>query len=71
MVAGPIEEQVERAIQVNRIVLLVLSKDSVESDWVEWEVKKAHEFGIKIPIVSVEATHLRTARYQGIRDFRR
>jgi len=41
MVSGPIEEQVERAIEHNRIMLLVLSKDSVESRWVEWEVKKA------------------------------
>jgi len=43
MVAGPIEEQLERAIEVNRIMLLVLSRDSIESDWVESEVIRARE----------------------------
>jgi len=43
MVSGPVEKQIERAIEYNRIMLLVLSKDSVESDWVEWEVMKARE----------------------------
>ncbi len=43
MVSGPVEKQIESAIEYNRIMLLVLSKDSVESDWVEWEVMKARE----------------------------
>ena len=41
--AGPLEQQVERAISINRTVLLVLSKNSIQSDWVEWEVEKARE----------------------------
>lgn len=39
--AGRIETQIDRAIGVHSIVLLVLSKHSVASDWVEWEVSKA------------------------------
>ena len=38
---GPVEEQLERAIRHNPTFLLVLSKASVESDWVEWEVTQA------------------------------
>lgn len=41
--AGPLEEIVDRAMRINSIVLLVLSKNSVESDWVEWEVRKARK----------------------------
>jgi len=41
--AGRMERQIERAIRVNPLVLLVLSERSVESDWVEWEVSKARE----------------------------
>ncbi len=43
MKAGRIERQVEKAIRINPLVLLVLSENSVESDWVEWEVSKARE----------------------------
>jgi len=41
--AGRLEKQIEKAIRVNPLVLLVLSEHSVESDWVEWEVSKARE----------------------------
>lgn len=41
--AGRLETQIDRAIQVNSTVLLVLSENSVESDWVEWEVAKARD----------------------------
>ena len=41
--SGPLEGIVDRAMKHGRIVLLILSKDSVNSDWVEWEVKKARE----------------------------
>jgi TIR domain len=39
--AGPLEEQIERAIRVNPTFLLVLSEHSVQSDWVEMEAEKA------------------------------
>jgi hypothetical protein len=39
--AGRIETQIDRAIGLHSIVLLVLSKSSVNSDWVEWEISKA------------------------------
>jgi hypothetical protein len=39
--AGRIETQIDRAIGLHSIVLLVLSKHSVASDWVEWEISKA------------------------------
>ncbi len=41
--AGRLEKQIEKAIRANPLVLLVLSEQSVESDWVEWEVSKARE----------------------------
>ncbi len=41
--SGPLEDIVDKAMHHGRIVLLILSKDSVESDWVQWEVKKARK----------------------------
>ena len=41
--AGRLETQIDRAIRLNPTILLVLSEHSVESDWVEWEVRKARE----------------------------
>lgn len=43
MKAGPVKEQIDAAISLNKTVLLVLSKNSIDSDWVEWEVNKARE----------------------------
>lgn len=43
MKAGRIEAQIDRAINQNRIVLLVLSEHSLRSDWVEHEVRTARE----------------------------
>ncbi|HEX9944035.1 MAG TPA: toll/interleukin-1 receptor domain-containing protein [Thermoanaerobaculia bacterium] len=43
MIAGPMEIQVDRAIRYNPIVLLVLSENSIESDWVEWEVVRTRQ----------------------------
>lgn len=36
--SGPLEEQVDRAIRHNPTVLLILSANSIKSDWVEHEV---------------------------------
>jgi uncharacterized protein YjbI with pentapeptide repeats len=41
--AGRLEKQVDRAMRLNPTVLLVLSSNSVESDWVEHEVRLARE----------------------------
>jgi uncharacterized protein YjbI with pentapeptide repeats len=41
MKAGRVETQIDRAIHQNRTVLLVLSKHSTRSDWVEHEVRTA------------------------------
>ena len=43
MTAGPVEQQIERAIDLNGTVLLVLSKNSLGSAWVEWEVTRAEK----------------------------
>jgi uncharacterized protein YjbI with pentapeptide repeats len=40
-VAGRLERQVDRAMRLNPTVLLILSKSSVESDWVEHEARLA------------------------------
>ncbi len=39
--AGRLETQIDRAIRQNPTVLLVLSKSSIKSDWVEHEVRAA------------------------------
>ncbi len=41
MKAGRIENQIDQAISQNRTVLLVLSENSIKSDWVEHEVRTA------------------------------
>ena len=41
VVAGTIQDQVWRAIQLHHVVILVLSEDSVKSDWVENELEMA------------------------------
>jgi uncharacterized protein YjbI with pentapeptide repeats len=41
--AGPLEKIVDRAMRLNPTVFLVLSKDSVCSDWVEHEAESARE----------------------------
>ena len=41
--AGPLEKQIDRAIRYNPTVLLVLSENSMKSDWVEHEVRFSRE----------------------------
>jgi len=41
LIAGPLQRQIERAIGLNDIVLLVLSESSICSDWVEKELEDA------------------------------
>ena len=43
MKAGRLERQIDRAIDLNLLVLLVLSEESVRSDWVRWEAQKARQ----------------------------
>jgi uncharacterized protein YjbI with pentapeptide repeats len=45
--AGRLERQIERAIRLNPTVLLVLSSHSVQSDWVEHEVRLARKLEIE------------------------
>jgi TIR domain len=42
-VAGTLQDQIWRAIQIHHVVLIVLSKDSVRSDWVENELEMARD----------------------------
>ncbi len=41
--AGRLETQIDRAMRLNPTVLLVLSENSIKSDWVEHEVRTARE----------------------------
>src|SRR5262249_54270188 len=43
LVAGRLETQIDRAIRMNPVVVVVLSRHSVSSDWVEWEAARARE----------------------------
>jgi uncharacterized protein YjbI with pentapeptide repeats len=43
LMAGRVEKQIDRAIRLNPTVLLVLSSQSVNSDWVEYEVRLARK----------------------------
>lgn len=46
--SGRMERQIDRAIELNPIVLLILSKHSLKSDWVEHEVRKARQIEKKL-----------------------
>jgi hypothetical protein len=46
--SGPLEKIVDLAMRSNPTVLLVLSKDSVESDWVEYEARLARRMAIEL-----------------------
>jgi uncharacterized protein YjbI with pentapeptide repeats len=48
MKAGRLEKQIDQAISQNQTVLLVLSENSIKSDWVEHEVRTARELEKKI-----------------------
>ena len=41
--SGPLEKQITNAIHLNPTVLLILSKESVQSEWVKYESHKARE----------------------------
>ncbi len=41
LLAGDLERQVLRSIRLNDVVVLVLSKNSIKSDWVEFELEAA------------------------------
>ncbi len=43
LTSGRIETQIDRAIRQNPTVLLIFSKNSMNSDWVQHEVRKARE----------------------------
>jgi uncharacterized protein YjbI with pentapeptide repeats len=45
--AGRLEEQIERAMRVNPIVVLVLSERSLRSDWVQHEARMARDLELK------------------------
>jgi len=68
--AGPLEEIVLNAIADNQVVLLIFSKDSVKSDWVEFEITKARELEKKLdrhvicPIALDDSW--KTAKWSGI-----
>jgi uncharacterized protein YjbI with pentapeptide repeats len=51
--SGPLDKIVDRAMRLNPTVVLVLSEDSVESDWVEDEVDRARklEKELKHPVL--------------------
>jgi uncharacterized protein YjbI with pentapeptide repeats len=46
-VAGRLEKQVDRAIRLNPIVLIVLSTNSIKSDWVQHEVHLARKLQLE------------------------
>ncbi len=48
MKAGPMDTQIERGIELNPTLILVLSESSIESDWVEWEVGEARKLQKKL-----------------------
>ena len=41
MVSGDVSKQVDRAIRLQDVVILVLSEAALESDWVEYELDRA------------------------------
>ena len=45
-IAGPLQQQVVEAIAASDVVLVTLSRHSVKSDWVEHEIRIAHDVEI-------------------------
>ncbi len=43
LISGPLAKQIDSAIRINDVVLIILSKESVQSGWVHWELKRAHK----------------------------
>jgi hypothetical protein len=43
LLAGPLEKQIGRALRIQDIVIVVLSKNSIDSDWVENELDMARK----------------------------
>lgn len=43
LLAGRTERQIDKAIRLHETILLVLSRNSVASDWVEWEAQRARD----------------------------
>jgi len=43
--SGRLEKVVDRAIRHNPTVLIIFSENSIQSDWVQHEVRKAHKLG--------------------------
>jgi hypothetical protein len=77
MVAGTIQEQVWRAIQVHHVVIIVLSKVSVESDWVKNELdmarrkEKVAKRAVLCPIALDDAWEAKVAAEESSGDPRR
>mgnify|MGYP000147077779 CR=1 FL=1 len=46
--SGPLDRIIDNAIEYNKTVLLILSKNSVKSDWVEFEIEKARQLEKKL-----------------------
>jgi hypothetical protein len=74
MVAGTIQEQLWRAIQLHHVVILVLSNDSVQSDWVENELdmarrkEKAEKRAVLCPICLDDSWKAKVAAEDGAGD---
>lgn len=72
LVAGPIQDQVWRAIQVQHVVILVLSEDSCKSDWVENELdmarkkEKAEDRHVLCPVAVDDAWKAKTGDMTGL-----
>ena len=43
LISGRITAQLKRAITENDVVLVILSRNSIESDWVRWELESARD----------------------------
>lgn len=43
LLAGRMEKQIDLAIQLNPVMIVVFSNESIKSSWVEWEVSRAVE----------------------------
>jgi uncharacterized protein YjbI with pentapeptide repeats len=77
MLAGPLQPQIWRAIQDHQAVILVLSKDSVQSDWVENELdiarskEKAERRAVLCPVALDDAWDAKVKAKDGPGDSNR
>lgn len=55
--ADYIKQVIKKRIKKSDVVLCLVGKNTASSDWVNWEIKKAHELDKKIVAVKISSSY--------------